>query len=60
MKHWVSAVGVIWFLGFKLLLTMLIHHYNTRKKKYGNVSNDDDSLTSIKLEGTIVNHITPV
>ena len=60
MKHWVSAVGVIWFLGFKLLLTMLIHHYNTRGKKHGNASNDDDPLTSTKLEGNIVNHITPV
>ena len=44
------------FLAFELLLTMMTHDYNTRGKKYGNASNDDDPLTNTRLEENI-NHI---
>ena len=43
-------------MAFKLLLTMMTHVYNTRGKKHGNTSNDDDPLTNTKLEENI-NHI---
>ena len=36
---------------------MMTHDYNTRGKKHGNVSNDDDPLTNTKLEENIINHI---
>ena len=42
---------------FKLLLTTMTHGYNTRGKKHGNASNDDDHLTNTKLEKNIINHI---
>ena len=44
------------FLAFKLLMKMMTHNYNTREKKHGNASNDDDPLTNTKLEENI-NHI---
>ena len=44
-------------MAFKLLLTMMTHVYNTRGKKHGNASNDDDPLTNTKLEENIINHI---
>ena len=43
-------------MAFELLLTMMSHNYNTRGKKRGNASNDDDPLTNTKLEENI-NHI---
>ena len=43
-------------MAFKLLLTIMTHVYNTRGKKHGNASNDDDPLTNTKLEENI-NHI---
>ena len=36
---------------------MMAHDYNTRGKKHGNASNDDDPLTNAKLEENIINHI---
>ena len=36
---------------------MMTHDNNTRGKKHGNVSNDDDPLTNTKLEENIINHI---
>ena len=44
-------------MAFKLLLTVMTHDYNSREKKHGNGSNDDDSLTNTKLEENIMNHI---
>ena len=44
-------------MAFELLLTMMSHNYNTRGKKRGNASNDDDPLTNTKLEENIINHI---
>ena len=35
----------------------MTHDNNTRGKKHGNVSNDDDPLTNTKLEENIINHI---
>ena len=35
---------------------MMTHDYNTRGKKYGNGSNNDDPLTNTKLEENIINH----
>ena len=43
-------------MAFQLLLTLMTHDYNTRGKKHGNASNDDDPLTNTKLEENI-NHI---
>ena len=43
-------------MAFELLLTMMSHNHNTRGKKRGNASNDDDPLTNTKLEENI-NHI---
>ena len=40
-------------MAFKLLLTMMTPDYNTREKKYGNDSNDDDPLTNTELEENI-------
>ena len=45
------------FLAFKLLMKMMTHNYNTREKKHGNASNDDDPLTNTKLEESTINHI---
>ena len=42
---------------FKLLLAMMTHDSNTRRKKHGNVSNDDDPFTNAKLEENIINHL---
>ena len=44
-------------MAFQLLLTLMTHDYNTRGKKHGNASNDDDPLTNSKLEENIINHI---
>ena len=44
------------FLAFKLLLTMMAHDHNTRKK-HGNDSDDDDPLTNAKRKENIINHI---
>ena len=33
------------------------HDYNTRGKKHGNASNDDDPVTNAKLEENIINQI---
>ena len=44
-------------MAFELLLKMMTDDYNTRGKKHGNASNDDDPLTNIKLEENIINHI---
>ena len=43
-------------MAFELLLTMMTHN-NTRRKKHGNASNDDDPLTNTKLEENIINYI---
>ena len=36
---------------------MMTHNCNTRGKKHGNASNDDDALPNTKLEENIINHI---
>ena len=35
----------------------MTHDHNTRGKKHGNASNDDDPLTNAKQEENIINHI---
>ena len=39
---------------------MMTHDYNTREKKHGNASNDDDPLTNTKLVENIINHINAI
>ena len=39
---------------------MMTHDYNTRGKKHGNASNDDDPLADTKLGGNIINHLNAI
>ena len=39
---------------------MMTYNYNTRGKKHGNASNDDDPLADTKLGGNIINHLNAI